>query len=569
MKNIILLFFLTLSTALGAQDTLSRIFNATVTFNNFSQTNTGRFSGTLAVNDQSGRYSADSVLVGDYVYAQSTAMYVVDTVSSKNFANASVVIRRISGPTGAPFGRGDITRPTRKFKLYTFTPDNANGVSSQAQFVKLSAAIVRIDSLIDTVRTLALADVQDGDKGDVGVSGGTWTIDTNAVTTIKIQDGAVTTAKIQDGAVTGAKVGSGVVTTNAQFGGLPGYIPQYVSSGGGNIDSITNSIIRQSSSKIGVGITPDSTFTVDGSGRFVTSVTATKFIPTGNVTAGDGMYKPDASSIAFSLDGAERMKIIKGVNTTGSVVFTGDFFVKDTTPSLIFENVALPNNQRYKFFSSTSDYSFSIGQFNVLGIPTSQMLVDSFGRVGIGTQFPSERLHVEGKLRVTDLTKSGNSRGLVAFQSDGTLDTIVIGSGISLVSDTLRGTAGISSGTLSSGAVTVAYSLFGTGTPTLTETTQGTFEMDMPANTNIRSIVVSGNDTELAPSLGFTFVFDNSANSSDYWLTPSLYSISNNQLIDQHATSTNHTQTVSSNKSTLVFPGMNLFGATGFRIVIK
>lgn len=569
MKNIILLFFLTLSTALGAQDTLSRIFNATVTFNNFSQTNTGRFSGSLAVNDQSGRYSADSVLVGDYVYAQSTALYVVDTVSSKNFANASVVIRRISGPTGAPFGRGDITRPTSKFKLYTFTPDNANGISSQSQFVKLSAALVRIDSLIDTVRTLALADVQDGDKGDVDVSGGTWTIDTNAVTTIKIQDGAVTTAKIQDGAVTGAKVGSGVVTTNPISGGNPGFIPQYVSSGGGNIDSITNSIIRQSSSKIGVGITPDSTFTVDGSGRFVTSVTATKFIPTGNVTAGDGMYKPDASSIAFSLDGAERMKIIKGINTTGSVVFTGDFFVKDTTPALIFENVALPDNQRFKFFSSTSDYSFSIGQFNVLGIPTSQMLVDSFGRVGVGTQFPSERLHVEGKLRVTDLTKSGNSRGLVAFQSDGTLDTIVIGSGISLVSDTLRGTAGISSGTLSSGAVTVAYSLFGTGTPTLTETTQGTFEMDMPANTNIKSIVVSGNDTELAPSLGFTFVFDNSANSSDYWLTPLLYSISNNQLIDQHATSTNHTQTVSSNKSTLVFPGMNLFSATGFRIVIK
>jgi hypothetical protein len=197
------------------------------------------------------------------------------------------------------------------------------------------------------------------------------------------------------------------------------------------------------------------------------------------------------------------------------------------------------------------------------------MLVDSFGRVGVGTQFPSERLHVEGKLRVTDLTKSGNSRGLVAFQSDGTLDTIVIGSGISLVSDTLRGTAGISSGTLTSGAVTVVYSLFGTGTPTISEPTQGTFEFDMPANTNIRSIVVTGNNTELAPSLGFTFVFDNAANSSDYWLTPLLYAISNNELIDQHATSTNHTQTVSSNKSTLVFPGMNLFGATGFRIVIK
>ena len=569
MRNLILILLVAVCASLNAQDTLARIFNATVTFNNFSQTNTGRFSGTLAVNDQSGLYSADSVLVGDYVYSPNFALYIVDTVTSKNFVNAAVVIRRISGPTSVPFGIGDITRPTKHFGIYTFTPDNSNGINSQAQFVKLTSAVVRIDSIFDYIKALALTEVQPGDKGDIDVDSTSWTIDTSAVTNIKIADNSVSTSKIQNGAVTIDKVGSGIVTTNAQFGGNPGFLPQYLSSGGGNIDSLANSVVRQSNSKIGIDMTPDSTLTVNGSGRFVTSVTATKFIPTGNVTAGDGLYKPDASSIAMSVDGVERLKIIKGIGTTGSIYFKGDFYAQDTTPMLVFENIALPDNQRYKFFTSTSDYAFSIGQFNASRIPTSQVFVDSSGRMGIGTQSPSDRLHVSGKLRVTDLTKSGNSRGIVAYQSDGTFDTIVIGSGITLVNDTLRASAGITSGTLTSGAVTVDYSLFGTGTPVLTETTQGTFEFDMPSGTNIRSLVVFGNNTELAPSLGFTFVFDNSANSSDYWLTAQLYAVSNNEFIDQHATSTNHTQTISSNKSTLVFPGMNLFGASGFRIVLK
>ena len=567
MKNIILVLLVMFCANVYGQDTLSRIFNATVTFNNFTQTVTGRFSGTLAVNDQSGRYSADSVLVGDYVYAQNTALFVVDTVTSKNFVNAVVVIRRISGPADVPFGRGDISRPTKNFKFYGFTPDNDNGISSQSQFVKLTSSLVRIDSVADYLRTLALTEVQDGDKGEIDIEAGVWKVDTNVITNVKLQDNSISTAKIQNLAVTPQKLSAGIVTTNPVSSGT-GFLPMYAATVEGN-DSLINSIVRQSSSKIGVGVTPDSTFTVDGSGRFASSVTATKFIPTGNVTAGDGLYKPDASSVALSVDGSERMKIIKGVGSIGSVNFTGDFFVRNTAPSLIFENTALPNNQRYKFFSSTSDYSFSIGQFNASGLPTSQMLVDSFGRVGVGTLFPSERLHVQGKMVVTDLTKSGNSRGLVAYQADGTLDTIVIGSGITLSNDTLRGSAGITSGTLTLGAVTVVYSIFGSGTPTLTEPTQGSFEFDMPANSNIRSLVVTGNNTELSQSSAFTFAFDNSANSSDYWLTVQMYSISNNEFIDQHATSTNHTQTISSNKSTLVFPGMSLFGPIGFRIVLK
>jgi hypothetical protein len=48
------------------------------------------------------------------------------------------------------------------------------------------------------------------------------------------------------------------------------------------------------------------------------TVTATKLIPTGNVTAGNGMYLPTTNTLAFSTDGSERMRI-----TSAGVVMIG------------------------------------------------------------------------------------------------------------------------------------------------------------------------------------------------------------------------------------------------------
>ena len=127
----------------------------------------------------------------------------------------------------------------------------------------------------------------------------------------------------------------------------------------------------------------------------------------------------------------------------------------------------------------------------------------------------------------------------------------------------------ITNGTLTSGAVTVAYSLFGTGTPSLINPTQGAYELVIPANTDIRSVVVTGNNTTLTPSNGFSFAVDNNANALQHWFNVQLYDVSTNSLIDQHGTGTNHTQTVASNKTTMVFPQMNLFSTTGYRIILK
>jgi hypothetical protein len=163
------------------------------------------------------------------------------------------------------------------------------------------------------------------------------------------------------------------------------------------------------------------------------------------------------------------------------------------------------------------------------------------------------------------------SRLVGSVGSTNQLDTVRVGGGLSLSGGVLsvNSNSFVNSGTLTSGAVTMAYSLFGSGTPTITKLTAGSFKITMPANTNIRSITVFANNTELSLSNEFIFTFDNSANSSDYWLSTQLYDVGTGAFIDQHATSTNHTQTVSSNISTLVFPGMNLFGSTGFRIIVR
>lgn len=148
--------FISVYSAFG-QDTLRRRFNATVSFQSFVTTPTGRFKGTMTVNDQTNTYNASNIQVGDIVFTNAFSQYRVDSITSTFLFLANVTLRRLSGPNAVPYGVGDISKGTRVYNLPTFTPDNANGISSQLQFTKFTNFAIKVDSLIAKAAVLGNA----------------------------------------------------------------------------------------------------------------------------------------------------------------------------------------------------------------------------------------------------------------------------------------------------------------------------------------------------------------------------------------------------------------------------
>lgn len=175
-------------------------------------TNTFTISGIFS--NTTSQYTSANSATGDIVQVQSGSRFYWLHIYSIASNAGGVITCNVRDSSSTlitfPLGNWNIFRPTPNLRL-PLSPDGESNASRSATFNTLALRVDEIESNTG---------LQDGDKGDVRVtnSAATWTIDNNAVTSIKIahqtvdsldlKNRSITTVKVQDNAITTAKVAS-------------------------------------------------------------------------------------------------------------------------------------------------------------------------------------------------------------------------------------------------------------------------------------------------------------------------------------------------------------------------
>lgn len=198
-----------------------------------------------------------------------------------------------------------------------------------------------------------------------------------------------------------------------------------------------------------------------------------------------------------------------------------------------------------------------------------------------------------GDLAFTPVTSTTNFGGDVS----GTYNNLQLGTGV--VGANELASSGVTAGTYTNATITVtqdgvislASSGSAAGTITKDSLVQGTvtaqvrrlsgsatsistpasgeYTLTFASGSELVNATVFGNSTTLNGSNEFILRLNNDANNVDRWVSVQMYDVNTGALVDPHANGVNWTQTISGNVTLLTFPGMNLFGTTGFRIVIN
>ena len=222
--------------------------------------------------------------------------------------------------------------------------------------------------------------------------------------------------------------GSVIWLSNLQFSenqmssnGTANYIPKFSSR-----TNLSNSVMYESSSKIGIGTTSPNT------------PLEIKSISSKNLrlqSANNGYWEINTSysntdADLFFNNGSNRVSIDNLGNTK---LLTGSLTVGNITNSAKLHVVGV---------GTTNGYGLIVTDVNN-NTATASLVVQDNGRVGIKNNAPAKTLHVTGEVRISDLD-NGTATRIVGATADGDLDELAVGSGLNITSGTISVTNPIS-----------------------------------------------------------------------------------------------------------------------------
>jgi hypothetical protein len=223
--------------------------------------------------------------------------------------------------------------------------------------------------------------------------------------------------------VTGAQI---YAITDAATGldSMPAAI-RFATNSGVSSSTTTDRMSITSTGRVGIGtVSPDSTLTVSGTAHI-----------TGNTRFSGGRVGIGTSSPAYAFDVANQTAIsnntIYFASTNGGTGNPGSYIVGEKLGNW---------GGRIDFYAR--DAAAAVTK-NIMSIEGSGGL--GGGYVGIKTTTPARDLHVQGEVRISDLTTDTPTR-IVGADADGDLGAITLGTGLS-----------ISSGTLNASGITSVY----------------------------------------------------------------------------------------------------------------
>lgn len=271
---------------------------------------------------------------------------------------------------------------------------------------------------------------------------------------------------------------------------------------------------------------------------------------------------------------------------SGNVLPSGNLYTTNgSIPSATNREVTVPSNSLVKFLETATKFTnvkggsvlFQSSASNTLEANTSGLFRSSSTPNGNSSvQLSAGQIGLYGNTGENLVTPglfvtADNKVGFTA-SSTGTSDSIVFKTA---TTNELKAVAKMplnlltNNITLTSGVVSISLSYFGQGTPTLTSSVTPEHTLTIPAGVEIRTMTVFGNSTVLTPSNEFVLNINNTANSATVWFMTQVYDVNSGAYIDSDAYGITHIQTAATNITRLVFPNMNVFSTTGFRILMR